>query len=197
VISGLKRTLQSADGTNMENMIQTDAAINHGNSGGPLLDLSGNVVGINSAVVRDTGSGAAGGSDVAEGLGFSIPVNTAKDVSAQLIANGRVLRPYLGVSSELITPRLAGANNLTDENGNVLDHGALITSVVQNTPASRAGLKQGDVVLKLNDIELDQDHPLINSLMSFKPGDQVTLQVLRSGKVITLKVTLGTRPQQP
>jgi S1-C subfamily serine protease len=198
VISGLKRTLQSPDGVNMEDMIQTDAAINHGNSGGPLLDLSGQVIGINSAVVRDTGTGGLGSTgDVAEGLGFAIPVNTVKDVSAQLITTGRVARPYLGVSSQPVTPRLAGANGLTDEKGNVLDHGAVLAEVLPNTPAAKAGLQIGDVVVQLNDIMLDQDHPLINSLMHFKPGETVTLKVLRKGKLLTIKVTLGTRPEQP
>jgi 2-alkenal reductase len=197
VISGLKRTLQSPNGLNMEDMIQTDAAINHGNSGGPLLNLSGEVIGINSAVVRDTGSGALGSGDVAEGLGFAIPVNTAKDVSAQLINSGRVARPFLGVSSQPVTPRLAGANGLTDEKGNVLDHGALLAEVLPNTPAGEAGLRVGDVVLQLNDIVLDEDHPLINSLMHFKPGETVTLKVLRRGQVLSIKVTLGTRPDQP
>ena len=199
VISGLKRTLRSPDGVNMENMIQTDAAINHGNSGGPLLDLSGMVIGINSAVVRDTGTGSGldGTTDVAEGLGFAIPVNTAKDVSAQIIQNGRVLRPYLGISSEPITPRLAGANGLTDEKGRVLDHGVLVRQVLGGTPAATAGIAVGDVILQLNDMVLDQDHPLINSLMQFRPGDTVTLKVLRSGKILDVKVKLGTRTDQP
>ena len=154
VISGLKRTLQNADGTSMENMIQTDAAINHGNSGGPLLDLSGKVIGINSAVVRSTDTSGQSSGDVAEGLGFAIPANTVKDVSAQLIDTGAVAHPYLGVSSEPVTPRLAGAYSLTDENGNLLDHGVLLSDVDAGTPAARAGLKAGDVVVQLNDLAL-------------------------------------------
>jgi len=191
VISGLKRTLQTGDGLTMENMIQTDAAINHGNSGGPLLDLSGQVIGINSAVLRATGSST----DVAEGLGFAIPVDTVKDVSAQLMTTGRVARPYLGVTSQPITLRLAGAYGLTDEYGNVLDHGALLSEVELGTPAAKAGLLAGDVVVQLEDIMLDENHALINSLMNFKPGQTVTLKVLRHGKLMDVEVTLGTRPQ--
>jgi len=105
VVSGLNRTLQRDDGTNMENMIQTDAAINHGNSGGPLLNLSGQVIGINTAVVRNTGTTTGG--DVAEGLGFAIPVDTARTVSSQLINNGKVARPYLGVSTQAVSKALS------------------------------------------------------------------------------------------
>jgi 2-alkenal reductase len=197
VVSGLNRTLQSPDGVNMENMIQTDAAINHGNSGGPLLNLSGQVIGINAAVVRGTGSGVTGEADVAEGLGFSIPVNTAKDVSAQLIRDGTVARPYLGITSVPINPRLAGRYGLTDENGNALDHGVLIEDVVAGSAAAKAGVQVGDVILQINDITLDDDHPMLNTLMKFKPRDTVTLKVLRKGSTVELKATLGTRPQNP
>src|SRR5687768_16412236 len=112
VVSGLNRTLRDVN-INMENMIQTDAAINHGNSGGPLLNLSGQVIGINTAVVRG-GTGLQ--SDVAEGLGFAIPANTVKTVSSQLIENGQVRRPFLGVASRPISRMVSSYYDLKDQN---------------------------------------------------------------------------------
>lgn len=190
VVSGLNRTLQRDDGTNMDNMIQTDAAINHGNSGGPLLNLSGQVVGINTAVVRDSGLGSG---DIAEGLGFAIPVDTVKAITTQLIANGKVTRPYLGVVTRPVNRSLASYYDLKDENGNLLESGALIESIVRGSAAEKVGLQAGEVILKVNDIILDDAHPLINVLTNFKPGDTVTLRVLSDGKASDLQVKLGTR----
>jgi 2-alkenal reductase len=191
VVSGLNRTLQRDDGTNMDNMIQTDAAINHGNSGGPLLNLSGQVIGINTAVVRSTGAGDTG--DVAEGLGFAIPVDTVKAISSQLISNGKVTRPFLGVRTRPINRVLASYYDLRDENGNLLESGALIESIVQGSVAEKAGLQAGEVILTINDITLDDAHPLANVLTDFQPGDTVTLRVANNGKVRELQVKLGTR----
>jgi 2-alkenal reductase len=193
VVSGLNRALQRPDGIVMESMIQTDAAINHGNSGGPLLNMLGNVIGINTAVVRgDSGTG-----DVAEGLGFAIPVDTVKTVSAQLIQNGRVERPFLGVSARAINRSLAAYYDLRDQNGNPLETGMLIVEVVQGSAADQAGLQPGDVILKVNDFDLGEDHPLTNVLTNFKPGDTVTLTMLRDGRTEQVRVTLGTRPATP
>jgi 2-alkenal reductase len=191
VVSGLNRTLQSPDGVNMENMIQTDAAINHGNSGGPLLNLSGQVVGINTAVVRSTSD--AGNGDIAEGLGFAIPVNTAKTISSQIITNGKVIRPFLGVQSRPINQAVASYYDLRDENGSLLNTGVLVEAIVKGSAAEQAGLQGGDVILRVNDFILDENHPLVNVLTNFKPGDTVTLKVLRSSKSRDIKVTLGTR----
>lgn len=189
VVSGLNRTLQRDDGTNMENMIQTDAAINHGNSGGPLLNLSGQVVGINTAVVRgDNGSG-----DVAEGLGFAIPVDTVKTVSAQLISSGRVVRPFLGVRSAPINSAIATYYDLRDENGNLLETGVLVEAVTPGSAAEQAGLRPLDVLLRVNDYTLDAQYPLANILTNFKPGDTVTLHLLRDGASMQMDVVLGTR----
>lgn len=189
VISGLNRVLKDLN-INMENMIQTDAAINHGNSGGPLLNLSGQVIGINTAVVRG-GSGLD--SDVAEGLGFAIPVNTVKTISAQLIQNGRVPRPYLGVVSRPVTRMVASYYDLKDENGNLLETGVLIEEVAEGSAAEKVGLRAGDVITKINDFDLNEDHPLINVLTNFQPGAKVKLTVIRNGDLLTLDVTLGTR----
>jgi 2-alkenal reductase len=192
VVSGLNRTLQRDDGTNMENMIQTDAAINHGNSGGPLLNLSGQVIGINTAVVRGASNSTSG--DVAEGLGFAIPVNTAKTISGQLIKNGKVARPYLGVSTQPVSKALSSYYNLKDENGNLLETGVLIESVVQGSAADKAGLQAGDVIFSVNDLIVDDSHPLANVLTNFQPNDTVTLKVLSNGKTRQLQVKLGARP---
>jgi 2-alkenal reductase len=190
VVSGLNRTLQRDDGTNMEGMIQTDAAINHGNSGGPLLNLSGQVVGINTAVVRGTDSNG----DVAEGLGFAIPVDTVKTISSQLIANGKVVRPFLGVRSIPINRALASYYDLIDENGDPLETGVLVEAVTRGSAAEQGGIQALDVILKIGEYALNEDHPLANVITSFQPGDTVTLQVMRGGKRLEITVTLGTRP---
>jgi 2-alkenal reductase len=188
VISGLNRTLQTDQNVNMENMIQTDAAINHGNSGGPLINLRGEVVGINTAVLRSSGMG-----DVAEGLGFSIPANTVKDVTGQLIANGKVPRPYLGIVSQPLSRALSAYYNLRDENGALLDHGVVIQEVVAGSPAESVGLRAGDVIGSINDQTIDQDHALSNVLIRFKPGDKVTLTIYRAGQKLSVPITLGER----
>lgn len=190
VVSGLNRTLQRDDGTNMENMIQTDAAINHGNSGGPLLNLSGQVVGINAAVVRGT-TGSSG--DVAEGLGFAIPVNTVKTVSDELITNGKVVRPFLGVSSIPVSKAISTYYDLRDENGNLLDTGVLVESVVPGSAAEKGGIQSLDVILQVESYPVDIDHPLLNVLTSFKPGDAITIKLMRNGSRREVRVTLGTR----
>jgi 2-alkenal reductase len=194
VISGLNRTLRGNGAFNMENMIQTDAAINSGNSGGPLINLSGQVIGINTAVVRSTSS--VGGSALPEGLGFAIPARTVQTVSAQLITTGSVQRPFLGVQTRPVTRMVASYYDLRDEKGNLLESGVLVEQVVANSAASRAGLREGDVITKIEDLVIDEDHGLINVLTNFKPGDRVKLSVVRNGKLLTLTATLGTRPRE-
>jgi 2-alkenal reductase len=190
VVSGLNRTLQRDDGTNMENMIQTDAAINHGNSGGPLLNLSGQVVGINAAVVRGTTDSSG---DVAEGLGFAIPVNTVKSVSDELIANGKVVRPFLGVSTIPVSKAISTYYDLKDENGNALNTGVLVESVVPGSAAEQAGLQALDVIVQVESYTVDMGNPLINVLTNFKPGDTITIKLIRGGARQEVSVTLGTR----
>jgi 2-alkenal reductase len=190
VVSGLNRTLQRDDGTNMENMIQTDAAINHGNSGGPLLNLSGEVVGINAAVVRGTTDSSG---DVAEGLGFAIPVNTVKIVSDELIANGKVVRPFLGVSTIPVNRAISTYYDLKDEKGDTLDTGVLVESIVPGSAAEASGIQALDVILQVESFPVDANHPLVNVLTGFKPGDTVTITLLRNGSRQEVSVTLGTR----
>jgi 2-alkenal reductase len=183
VVSATGRSIDSGNGYSIDNLIQTDAAINQGNSGGPLVNLAGEVIAINTLIVRSSGSGT-----VAEGLGFAIPVNTASAVAQQLIQNGSITHPYLGVSFQAVTPDIANAYNLPAQ------YGAYITDVASNSPASQAGLQQGDIITSLGGIPLDGTHDYINVLYNFKPGDQVALVYNRNGKTIQAQVTLGTAP---
>jgi serine protease Do len=189
VISGLNRKLQRDNGIPMEDLIQTDAAINHGNSGGPLLDLRGDVIGINTAVVRASGQG-----DVAEGLGFAIPVNTVKTITGQLIAQGKVPRPYLGVNTRQVTPAMASYFGLRDESGALLDHGVVAVSITPGSPAETVGIRVGDVILDINGQRIDETNVLANLLTHFAVNDKVTLTVVRNSQTIKVPVTLTERP---
>ncbi len=180
VISGMNRSVK---GTNQEGLIQTDAAINHGNSGGPLVNLGGQIVGINTLVVRDTSSG-----DIAEGLGFSIPSNTVKDVVNQLLAAGKVDYPFIGINYEQITPQIASESNLPVKNGLV------VLDVVGGSPASKAGIRQDDIVIAVDNNTIDEEHSLRSILFKYHIGDQVTLQIYRNGQTIPIKLTLVARP---
>jgi 2-alkenal reductase len=179
VVSGLDRTLDTGEGYNIENLIQTDAAINHGNSGGPLCNTAAQVIGINTAIIRNSGMG-----DVAEGIGFAIPSDTVRTVANQLIRTGSVARPYLGIESMAVTRRVASYYDLAVQTG------ILITSVSRNTPADKAGLKAGDVILKMDNDVVDAANPLNNALWRHKPGDTVKLTINRAGREITVDVTL-------
>lgn len=182
VISALDRRLEVGGGLTMEGLIQTDAAINQGNSGGPLVSALGQVVGINTAIVR--GSGAGG--PVAEGLGFAIPSNVVEEVAAQLIQYGQVRRPYLGVDWVPITPRIASAYDLP------VQFGAYVRQVQPRGPADRGGLRQGDIITAIEDQAIDEDNSLVTILMRFDPGEQVNMTVVREDNEVTLEVTLGT-----
>ncbi|MGB9751318.1 S1C family serine protease [Roseiflexus castenholzii] len=181
VVSALNRSL-GADAP--EGLIQTDAAINSGNSGGPLINLRGEVVGINTLVVRGSGLGTA----PIEGLGFAVPSSIARRVSAQLIANGKVVYPFLGVRFGTIDAMLALDNDLP------VNAGALISAVEPGGPAARAGLRSGDIVTKVDGKTIGPGQSLRALLLEYKPGDMVTLEVLRNGERLSLDVTLGTRP---
>jgi serine protease Do len=184
VVSATGRSIDTGQGYTIDNLIQTDAAINQGNSGGPLVNLAGEVVAINTLIVRSSGSGT-----VAEGLGFAIPIDTAKAVAEQLIQNGKITHPYLGISFQPITPDVATMYNLPAQ------WGAYVTDVASGSPASQAGLRQGDIITRIGGISLDETHSYINTLFTFKPGDPVTVEVLRNGKTVQMQVTLGTANQ--
>jgi serine protease Do len=183
VVSATGRSIDTGNGYSIDNLIQTDAAINQGNSGGPLVDLAGNVIAINTLIVRNSGTGT-----VAEGLGFAIPINTASTVAQQLIQYGSITHPYLGVSFQAVSPDIANAYNLP------VQWGAYVTDVAANSPASQAGLQQGDIITSLGGVAVDGTHDYINVLYNFKPGDQVALVYNRNGKTIQVQVTLGTAP---
>jgi 2-alkenal reductase len=178
VVSGLNRRVGQQQG-----LIQTDAAINNGNSGGPLINSLGQVVGINTLVVRSTNEG-----NVAEGLGFAIPSNQVREIMTQLITKGGVERAYIGVTYQDVDPQIASALNLNTTNG------VVITQVEPGTPAAKAGLQEGDVILEFDSQKIDQDHALSSFLYTHKAGDTVTLTILRDGKTMQVKITLALRP---
>ncbi len=185
VISATGRSIDTGNGYQMEGMLQTDAAINPGNSGGPLVNLAGEVVGVNTLIVRNSGSGA-----VAEGLGFAIPINTAQAVAQQLIQKGYFAHPYIGITYQPITPDIA--NNY----GLPVQWGAYITAVSAGSPASQAGLQQGDIITKVGDTTLDGSHSYLNTLFTYKPGDPLAITIIRNGQTKDLQVTLGLAPHQ-
>lgn len=180
VVSGTGRSIDTGKGYQVEGLIQTDAAINQGNSGGPLVNLAGEVIGVNNMIVRGSDSGT-----IAEGLGFAIPVNTAQAVANQIIAKGYFSRPFMGISYQAISPSIAATYNLP------VQWGVYVTRVAENSPASAAGLQADDIITNINGVQMDETHNYLNVLYTYQPGDQVTLTVMRSGKEITLQLTLG------
>ncbi len=180
VVSGVNRRVGRQQG-----LIQTDAAINNGNSGGPLINSLGQVIGINTLVVRNTNEG-----NVAEGLGFAIPSNSAQEVVSQLLTKGRVERPFIGITYQEVDPTIASAMNLQ------LAQGVVVMQVEPNSPAAKAGLLERDVVLALNALKITEETPLASILLNYKPGDQVTLTIHRDGKQVPVKVTLSARPAE-
>lgn len=186
VVSATGRSIDTGEGYQLEGLIQTDAAINHGNSGGPLVNLAGQVVGINTLIVRSSGMSG----DVAEGLGFAIPSNTVQAEAEQLIATGKVARPYLGINYESVTPDLAAAYNLP------VQWGAYISQMDANGPAAQAGLRRGDIIYQIGDTALDETHPYMNVLFKYSPGQNVQLGVARGNQKLQIQVTLGERNVQ-
>ncbi len=180
VVSGLNRKVE---GTQQEGLVQTDAAINHGNSGGPLINLAGQIVGINTLVVRESVGGAP-----AEGLGFAVPSNTVRSVAEQLIARGRIEYPFIGISYTEVTPQLAAEMNLTAKNG------VIVTQVTSGSPAARGGLRTQDVVMAIDNNQINQDNSLRSILFRYRVGDQVTLTVERGGQTLKMQITLVARP---
>jgi serine protease Do len=164
-----------------ENFIQTDAAINPGNSGGAMIDIHGNLVGINTAILSHGSMNGEGGN---EGVGFAIPVSMAKPVMDQILAHGKVVRGYLGVHIQDLTPELARAFGLKDGTG------VLIGDVSADTPASRAGLKKGDVILKVNGEPVGAMNQLHVQIAQFAPGTQIKLQIWRNGSTQDVSVKL-------
>jgi serine protease DegQ len=165
-----------------ENFIQTDAAINPGNSGGALVDVHGNLIGINTAIYSNN---AAGGS---LGIGFAIPVSTARQVMDEIVATGQVVRGYIGVEPQEITPEMVDALRLPRSSG------AMIAGVVRNGPADVAGIKPGDILISVNGQAIEDTTTMLNQIAQLKPGQDATIGVVRGAQQIDLKVKIGKRP---
>ncbi|MBR3157085.1 trypsin-like peptidase domain-containing protein [Candidatus Saccharibacteria bacterium] len=183
IISGTGRSVTASDGSynteTLTDMIQTDAAINSGNSGGPLVNAAGEVIGINTAT-----------SASAENMGFAIPISSVKGMLAQLTESGKAERTYLGVYATEITPEAAKAYNLPVTSGAYLYSPSSYSAIVKGSPADKAGLKEKDIITKVNDTTVGAAGSLTNLLGEYKPGDTVQLTVIRDGKETAVKVTL-------
>ena len=171
VVGGINRTLSDMSGS-LDNLIQHDAPISSGNSGGPLLNMNGDVVGINTAAATGSQLNAV----TTDGLGFAVASNSAKNIVEQLISDGSISRPYLGIT------------------GQALAEGHGVVEVEEEGPAADAGLEPGDVIIAIDGTTIDADTPLQNILFTHQPGDEVTLTVQRDNEEITVQVTLGERP---
>ena len=168
-----------------ENFIQTDAAINPGNSGGALVDINGNLLGINTAIYSKTPGGAS------LGIGFAIPASTAKTVMEQIIQTGSVQRGWIGVGVQEMTREIAESFKMP-----ATTRGALITEVFRGTPADRGGMKVGDVLVAVDGKTVTDSATMLNLIAALTPGSQATLRVMREPREIDLKVTVGKRPKQ-
>lgn len=184
VVSATDRAIDVSETYELQGLIQTDAAINQGNSGGPLINLNGELVGINTLIIRGTT-----GSAVAEGLGFSIPSNTVRAVSEQLLQQGYVMRPYIGIRWGWISPEIAERYNLP------VEYGVFVTEIVRDGPADEAGLKENDIIIAIDDHSLDEDNPFTNLLFDYAPGDEIRVTVYRSGETFDVSLTLGEMTQ--
>jgi S1-C subfamily serine protease len=196
IVSAKQRRIEAPNGFQIDNVIQTDAAINPGNSGGPLIDAQGRVIGINSQI-------ATAGVPGSVGIGFAVPVNTAKQVFPQLEKNGKIDRPYLGITSARITPEIAKALKLPT------GQGALVQDVVPGGPAAKAGIRGGsaavdgtglkaggDLIVAIDGRPVNNPNDVAAAISNKKPGDKVTIKLIRGGKTIEVTVTLGKRPDR-
>jgi S1-C subfamily serine protease len=194
IVSALQRQITAPNNFQIDNVIQTDASINPGNSGGPLIDARGQVVGINSQI-------ATAGSTGSVGIGFAVPVNTAKQIIPQLKDDGKVERAYLGVTTTTVTEQLAEDLNLP------VDEGALIQDVVDGGPADEAGLRAGrtelgqglrvggDIIVKVDGQEISRNSDVAEAILDKKPGDEVEIEYFRRDDRRKVTVELGERPQ--
>lgn len=185
IISGLKRQIEAGNSfgktETLDEVIQTDAAINSGNSGGPLFDLNGKVIGINVAMAQG-----------AENIGFTIPINQIKDIYQSVKNNGRIIRPYLGVRYVLINEQIQEMNNL------LVNYGAIIirgnerkeVAVIPGSPADKAGLKEYDIILEIDGEEINSQNTLAKIIRKKKIDQEITLKILSKGTEKTVKVVL-------
>jgi serine protease Do len=179
VLSAMNRSLNDGDIV-YDDILQTDAAINPGNSGGPLLNLRGEVIGINTAIASSSGG--------SEGIGFSIPIKMVMTIANQLIEQGNVVRAYLGVRLDArFDAQRAAAVGLSRPSG------ALVSAVTPNSPAAEADLREGDVVLRVNDVMVEDDAHLVNMVSLSAVGESINLLVFRNGATLAVKVRVGKR----
>jgi 2-alkenal reductase len=187
VVSGLGRQIVAGDGLSSEalnHLIQTDAAINPGNSGGPLVNSIGQVIGINTAIASS-----------AEGIGFAVPIDFAKPIMALALSEEEIARPYIGVRYTMITLQLAADESLPVEDGALVVAGANGSpAVTPGSPADEAGLQEGDIITALGGRAVENEQDLVVLLLPYRPGNEVTLTVLRNGEELEIPVTLGTLP---
>ncbi|MGC9771244.1 Do/DeqQ family serine protease [Fervidobacterium changbaicum] len=182
VISATGRKIPKPDGSGYyTNLIQTDAAINPGNSGGPLLNIYGQVIGINTAIINPT---------QAMNIGFAIPINVAKRFINQIIATGKVEKAYLGVYVQTVTEELAKSLGLK------VTKGVYVSQVEKDSPAAKAGIKEGDVIVKFNGQVVESAEELTSLVRNYTPGTKVKVTLNRTGKEMTVEVALGTLPSQ-
>jgi serine protease Do len=187
IVSALGRSI-TIGSTTLNNLIQTDASINPGNSGGPLVDGDGNVIGIDTATAQG-----------AQGIGFAIPIDIAKPLLQQALAGEKLARPWIGIRYQAITPALVAQETLKIDRGALIgpgqdQTGATLPGISPDSPAAKAGLKEGDVVTSIEGMPIDTAHSLESIITRFAPGRTVTVEVFRDGATIKLQVTLGTRP---
>lgn len=190
IISGYGRSVQASDSSgssveNLENLFQTDAAINEGNSGGPLVNLNGEVIGINTAIAGD-----------AQSIGFSIPINDVSGLIDSVKATGKLERPYIGVIYIPVTNDIAQQYNLSVNRGAYVAPRGITGSdpIVPDSPAAKSDLKVGDIITKIDDTAIDQNNSLSALVNKHKVGDKITLTVLRDGKEVKVSLTLGAAP---
>jgi serine protease Do len=190
VVSGINRQVTaggpSGEAEIIDEAIQTDAAINPGNSGGPLVNLAGQVIGVNTAI-----------SEEGQLVGFAIPANAAKQIIESIRTTGKIVRPWLGVRYVLLDQEIARANQLPVNYGALVVSGSRITdlAVAPGSPADKAGFKENDIILEVGGVRIDEAHPLARLIAKHKPGDAVVFQVLRKGNTLSLTATLEERKQ--
>ncbi len=186
VISGLARSITAgglgAKSEKLMDVIQTDASINPGNSGGPLLNIDGQVIGINTAMAQG-----------AENIGFAIPVNEIKDSLEDIKKEGKIIRPWLGVRYVLINDQIVKSNNLEVDHGALIIRGQSFTdlAVVPGSPADKAGLQENDIILEVNGEKINRDNPLVRVISEYNPGEKIKLKIWRQGEEELIKAELG------
>ena len=190
IISGYGRSIQAYDGSgtnaeNLDDLFQTDAAINEGNSGGPLVDLNGEVIGINTALASDSQS-----------IGFAIPINDVTGLIESVKSTGKLQRPYIGVVYVPITSDIAKEFSLSTDRGAYIPKESELgqAAIISGSPAEKAGIKEGDIITKVDDTTINETASITSVLGKHKVGDKVTLTIIRGSKTITLDVTLGAAP---